>query len=149
MYRSDLSIDAGKSTLIKMLIELAKLEQGSSDDGRTFPTPLVGLRDASEKWRPTSVDVHLYPDPETFMTKTPLLYTDCEGLDGGEELPEAARKPRHDENRRSRILGGSSRHLRWANTTETRMRSYTVAELYPRLLYTFSDVVVFVLTNPK
>lgn len=39
--------------------------------------------------------------------------------------------------------------IEWANTEESRQREYAVRELYPRLLYTFSDVVVFVLRNPK
>lgn len=30
-----------------------------------------------------------------------------------------------------------------------RKREFAVSQLYPRVLYTFSDVVVFVLRNPR
>jgi hypothetical protein len=33
--------------------------------------------------------VHLYLDPSTFLSEAPILYADCEGLDGGERLPLA------------------------------------------------------------
>lgn len=76
-----------------------------------------------------------------------MLYADCEGLDGGENIPRASRsKPRE----RTRKNGHSSkRALAWASTEETQKRGYAVARLYPRLLYIFSDVVVFVLRNSK
>lgn len=50
---------AGKSTLIKLLIDL------SSEPHEKFPTPVVGApgRDLS-----TSEDVHLYLDPDLSMT---------------------------------------------------------------------------------
>lgn len=44
---------------------------------------------------------------------------------------------------------GSERDIVWAVTPETKKREYAVTQLYPRLLYTFSDVVVFVLRNPR
>jgi hypothetical protein len=90
----------------------------------------------------------MYADPSTFATNTPLLYADCEGLAGGEQIPRAGRLG-HEEHRRKAVNGGALRFLRWAKTPEQRRRSYTVAELYPRLLYTFSDVVVFVTTNKR
>lgn len=43
----------------------------------------------------------------------------------------------------------SQRYIFWANSPLTRKREYTVSQLYPRILYTFSDVVVFVLRNPR
>jgi len=142
-----LCVDAGKSTLIKMLIELAECRHNSSTKF-SFPSPVVGLR-GNDKI-PTSADVHLYPDPDTFYTPAPLLYADCEGLDAGEVVPLAATYRRHrQEVRRHIISGGRIRELRWANTEDKKSRTYTVQELYPRLLYTFSDVVVFVLRNAK
>ncbi|KAI9893878.1 MAG: hypothetical protein M1814_005431 [Vezdaea aestivalis] len=67
---------AGKSTLIKMLIDLAKENDATSE------TPVPGKTD--DELTPTSGNVHLYPDPKTIESKWPLLYADCEGLDGGD-----------------------------------------------------------------
>ncbi|KAI0913517.1 hypothetical protein F4823DRAFT_558847 [Ustulina deusta] len=41
----------------------------------------------------------------------------------------------------------SQRDIGWAVTPETKKREYAVTQLYPRLLYTFSDGVVFVMRN--
>ena len=43
----------------------------------------------------------------------------------------------------------SEREITWADTNIKQSREYAVTNLYPRLLYTFSDVVVFVLKNPR
>lgn len=130
--------DAGKSTLAKSLIEFAEYRNSTSP--LTFPSPVVGSRETSD---PTSVDVRMYADPDTFRSTKPLLYADCEGLHGGEQLPRAGR-PGY---RRQAI--GRTWFLEWANTDEKRRRSYTVSQLYPRLLYAFSDVVIFVTTNRR
>jgi len=135
--------NAGKSTLIKMLDELSKYRANPSDEF-SFPTPVVGLRGSPTA---TSVDVHLYADRNTFSTSYPILYADCEGLDAGEELPRACRRAHRGETRRYPISGGRVRYLDWANTEERSTRSFIVSELYPRLLYIFSDVVVFALRN--
>lgn len=94
---------------------------------------------------PTTGDVHLYADPSTIHTTQPLLLCDCEGLSGGEMLPKQLR------NRAEDLANGyrtsQSRRITWAKTPSTKRREYAVAQLYPRLLYTFSDVVVFVLRN--
>src|SRR5947207_486863 len=66
---------AGKSTLIKLMIQL-KSPPGLDTD--IYPSPVVGVPGEE---LPTSEDVHLYVDPSTSATETPLLYADCEGLD--------------------------------------------------------------------
>ncbi|KAI9741336.1 MAG: hypothetical protein M1834_003053 [Cirrosporium novae-zelandiae] len=96
----------GKSTLIKILIKL------KSRDKDGIPAPVIGS--VLHQDIPTSGDVYLYCDPETFESENPMLYSDCEGLDGGEREP----------------MGAKSRGLKW-------------------LLYTFSDVIVYVLKNPR
>lgn len=48
-----------------------------------------------------------------------------------------------------RRLRHSEREIKWATTSETQSRQFWVTQLYPRLLYTFSDVIVFVLRNPR
>ncbi|KAJ4318374.1 hypothetical protein N0V84_006883 [Fusarium piperis] len=39
--------------------------------------------------------------------------------------------------------------MRCASTPAVKKREFSVTQLYPRLLYSFSDVVVFVLRNPR
>ncbi|CAN9415920.1 unnamed protein product [Alternaria alternata] len=136
---------AGKSTLIKMLIEYdqAKYEANKS----MFKAPVSGspLHDST----PTSADVHLYVDPATWEEERPIFYADCEGLNAGERIPIGAHSRRQTRIDTSRKLGLRARSLEWATSDQTRTRQYAVTQLYPRLLYTFSDVVVFVLNNPK
>jgi hypothetical protein len=129
-----------------------------------FPSPVTGSINDNV---PTSGDVHLYSDPATYYTATPMLYADFEGLDGGENVPRGARYKHRDDatppmarpfnfrndptfrKKLRKVAHGSQRDITWATTPETRKREYAVTQLYPRLLYTFSDVVVFVLRNPK
>ena len=155
---------AGKSTLINMLIDQQERKHCPSDC--TFPSPVPGT--AANGNVPTSGDVHLYSDPKTYTAELPMLYADCEGLEGGENLPLAAQyrnsasalsKERAREEhatklhkKRRMVSKGfhcTQRVIKWANTPDTAKRQYAVTELYPRLLYTFSDVVVFVLRNAK
>lgn len=116
-----------------------------------YPTPIAGSK--LHAHTPTSADVHLYADPELHHDRTPLLYADCEGFDGGEKPPLGAFEHRisatNDDIRYDRLSPGRTRPLDWANADEKRSRSYAVKHLYPRILYTFSDVVVFVLRDSK
>ncbi|SMQ51120.1 unnamed protein product [Zymoseptoria tritici ST99CH_3D7] len=146
---------AGKSTLIKLLIDL-----NIEPDDPKFTTPVVG---AHGRDVPTSEDVHLYLDPDSCMSRsqTPLLFADCEGLDGGARDPVGAKARRQMRDqakgdasaagarRRRRMKPMSERQLLWADSDSKKTREYAVANLYPRLLYTFSDVIVFVLKNPR
>lgn len=136
---------AGKSSLIKLLIDL------KSDEHETFETPVVGAagRDVA-----TSEDVHLYLDPDSSESQVPLLFADCEGLEGGERDPVGAKLKRklassQNNTSSSRRKPTSERELVWADTPKKQSRDFAVAHLYPRLLYTFSDVIVFVLKNPR
>lgn len=140
--------NAGKSTLIKMLIN-HDAQNATAENRAMFPSPVVGsvVNDAL----PTSGDVHLYADPATHAEQLPILYADCEGFEGGERTPLGARSRRHmtSEQEASKSAHVYTRPIEWANTEEARQREYAVTALYPRLLYTFSDCVVFVLRNPK
>lgn len=138
---------AGKSSLIKLLIDL------KSEENESFETPVVGAvgRDVA-----TSEDVHLYLDPDSSESQAPLLFADCEGLEGGERDPVAARLKRKMASSQSQNNAASGnrkptseRELVWADTPKKQSRDFAVAHLYPRLLYTFSDVIVFVLKNPR
>lgn len=143
--------NAGKSTLIKMLVDHD--DECKDADGRAeFPSPVVGS--VINDTLPTSGDVHLYADPSTHAEQLPILYADCEGFEGGERTPLGARTRRRANSdahkRESDRLGNvHTRAIEWANSEEQRQREYAVTALYPRLLYTFSDCVVFVLRNPK
>jgi len=123
----------------------------------SFASPVVGVVGEDV---PTSDDVHLYLDPQTSSSDTPILFADCEGLEGGTREPIAARFRKKDkstrparissfERRIRNIQHTSEREITWATMTAKRSREYAMTELYPRLLYTFSDVIVFVLKNPK
>ncbi len=142
---------AGKSTLIKLIIEL------SVESYEDFATPVVGASGADV---PTSEDVHLYLDPLSALSDAPILLADCEGLEGGEREPIGARMRKMRRRSRSRDsrqndrqvrrpMPASSRELIWADGAKSRSREFAATNLYPRLLYTFSDVIVFVLKNPR
>ena len=128
------------------------------------PSPVVGSANDNV---PVSANVHLYADPETQLTKSPILYADCEGLEGGVSAPRAEAlessdrsseiNPQHKgssgphtRKRLHKKCYGTPRNLLWATgDKENSKREYAVTELYPRLLYTFSDVVVYVLRNAR
>ncbi|KAI4241569.1 MAG: hypothetical protein L6R42_011234, partial [Xanthoria sp. 1 TBL-2021] len=153
---------AGKSTVVKMLINHQDLKTNQTLRSR-FPAPLPGSVNDNV---PVSANVHLYADPDSYLSDTPILYADCEGLEGGEGIPRAEayrfqdgavmphaqRKDSDIRSRKKLHRNGNrvSRNLKWAHgDKEKSKREYAVTELYPKLLYTFSDVVVFVLRNPK
>jgi predicted acylesterase/phospholipase RssA len=143
--------NAGKSTLIKMLVN-HDIEAATAANRALFPSPVVGS--VVNDTLPTSGDVHLYADPATHAEQLPILFADCEGFEGGERVPLGARSRRRagsDPEKRDPAKAGyvHTRTIEWANTEESKQREYAVTALYPRLLYTFSDCVVFVLRNPK
>jgi len=120
---------------------------------------------------PTSGDVHLYVDPGTHDTRYPALFADCEGMDGGEMVPMGAQQKQIDELLARRfsdatplapkashsgpkkllkgINRGSKHVITWATNPEKCKREFAVKNLYPRILYAFSDIVVFVLRNDR
>ncbi|KAF9892309.1 hypothetical protein FE257_002086 [Aspergillus nanangensis] len=140
---------AGKSTLVKLLIELG------STTNKDAQVPVVGS--VKNQDLPTSGDVHLYSDPDSAKTDTPILYADCEGLDGGEREPMGVRSKRMRKKLPANRIpeevrirqNASDRYLLWATSEKTQSREYIVRNLYPRLLYTFSDTIVFVTKNPR
>ena len=143
--------NAGKSTLIKMLVQ-HEIEGSNAEALSLFPSPVVGS--VVNDTLPTSGDVHLYADPATHAEQLPILYADCEGFEGGERTPLGARSRRRARSDPTKddplkLANVYARPIQWANSEESRQREYAVTALYPRLLYTFSDCVVFVLRNPK
>ena len=148
-----------------MLINHQDMKVNSAAKAK-FPSPVVGSVNDNI---PVSADVHLYADPRTISTDTPLLYADCEGLEGGESPPKTEVYKMQEKasesvwplgsptgsgsRKREKIIKKGnkvSRKISWAmGDKEKSKREYAVTELYPKVLYTFSDVVVFVLRNPK
>lgn len=117
-----------------------------------FESPVVGSMKHDKS--PTSGDVHLYADPETAYTRLPMLFADCEGLQGGETEPAANKLRQKSKNTptqgRSRLFKGQQREVVIAKSnSEAKNREWFVKRVYPRLLYTFSDVIVFVLRNTR
>jgi hypothetical protein len=121
----------------------------------------VGTVETKES--PTSSEVHLYPDPKTINTQYPLLFADCEGLEGGNRKPITEEFIKRVENdtgkdlqsrlrlKKSQKYNGISvsRPVAWAENKKKQAREFAVENMYPRLLYAFSDVIVFVTKNPK
>ena len=48
-----------------------------------------------------------------------------------------------------RFLNTRTRKIEWKGPGVKKTREFAVTELYPRVMYTFSDVVVFVLQNQR
>ncbi|OAL51396.1 FabD/lysophospholipase-like protein [Pyrenochaeta sp. DS3sAY3a] len=136
--------NAGKSTLINMLIRAGD-DSDQGDATEDFPAPIVGT--SAHSHLPTSANVHLYADPMTIDRQVPLLFADCEGFEGGERAPKAIEAiETHESRSTARLLRSKgTRPLKWALNEAKHTRSHAVKELFPRMLYTFSDVVVFVL----
>lgn len=130
-----------------------------NDTDGGMAAPIVGS--VNNQDTPTSGDVHLYSDPDSISTVTPILFADCEGLDGGEREPVSSKfkkqkqkfagvgKMSNFEKMVKRTQHTSERELLWADKPNKQSREFAVAHLYPRLLFTFSDVVVFVLREAR
>ncbi len=75
---------------------------------------------------PTTRGIHIYADPNSADSHTPVLYAEIEGLDGGE------------------VSGPHS-----ASRASLRVHELQrpALDIYSELLYTFSDVVVFVVQS--
>ncbi|CAM1500480.1 Fc.00g096420.m01.CDS01 [Cosmosporella sp. VM-42] len=138
----------GKSTVINMLIAR---EQERTRQPKGFPAPVTGLTGDNI---PTTGDVHLYSDPGTVNAQRPILYADCEGFTGGENPPRGLRRSKtnksiNDPQQLARKVSKLSNHLAWARDPKRQSREYAVMSLFPRILYTFSDVVVFVIREVR
>ncbi|KAI0205198.1 hypothetical protein F4808DRAFT_473273 [Astrocystis sublimbata] len=138
---------AGKSTLIKLLIDR---QDTTSLQGSKYYSPVTS---SNQDRISTTGDVHLYADPSTLYATNPLLFVDCEGLSGGEAAPKQLRQAQDSPSSYSAAnyqrRYAVPRKIEWAQTAQTQRREFAVSQLYPRILYTFSDCVIFVLRNPR
>ncbi|KAK4445124.1 hypothetical protein QBC34DRAFT_441867 [Podospora aff. communis PSN243] len=127
---------AGKSAVVAMLISYQRSLEGRKCDDYL---PILGVPDSAE---PTTGDVQLYPDPATHTKKVPILYADCEGLNGGDQTPKALENVSLSD---IRLRGGRLKDIAWASVLGGgRKREQIATTLFPKLLYSFSDTVVFV-----
>jgi hypothetical protein len=152
---------AGKSTLIRMVLEKpwrTSAIRGTQTTSNGPHAPIVGMPHATV---PTSGDVHLYRDQSEELDNIarPLFYADCEGFHGGEVAPPGSFAVQKELNQtglartvfnnwfqyvvgrvRKRTVNFTSDH------DQGRPRDAAVRKIFPRLLYNFSDVVIFVVS---
>jgi hypothetical protein len=118
------------------------------------PCPVAGTpgQDLS-----TTAGIHLYADPNTIGSAKPILYADSQGSGGGTREPMAAiyrrARPSIASIQLSELPADAQhsveRHITWANDDITRSTEFAVTHLYTRILFTFSDVVLFIHRNPR
>ncbi|KAF2827014.1 hypothetical protein CC86DRAFT_416800 [Ophiobolus disseminans] len=158
---------AGKSTIIRILLEKPWL----ADTKFSTEVPIVGK---SNSTKPTSGDIHLYGDgaPEKDDLERPIFYADCEGFDGGAAAPSGSLA--HHKSQLEKI-GDNTKTKNAASSAENWLRFLTsrghkkplnmpshrsrkakiptrddvVRKVFPRLLYNFSDVIVFVVKEHR
>jgi hypothetical protein len=134
----------GKSTLISASI---KFFSGHAQHSETLETPVTRLEAASSLTCPTSSGVHLYKDPATFASSTPILFADCEGFNSGAGLPTSHTAWDSDGDKVARAIRITSSTYR--NTSRQLALSDKNTDLYSRFLYAFSDVVCLVTRNAQ
>ena len=101
-------------------------------------TPVMGSATGT---RPTSGDVHLFADPSTYYDRRPCFYADCEGFGGGNDPPSTSLNPQP-----AATIWATRRNIQWASVDQ-RTRQWMVENLYPRIIFTFSDTICFVTKN--
>jgi energy-coupling factor transporter ATP-binding protein EcfA2 len=131
---------SGKSTLIRSLIRF-----GCQNTPTPGTEPITSSPNTAHK--STSSDVHLYSDPGTKHEEHPLLLADSEGLRGG---PPESWSRRLGSDGVCGAVGtiNNRRTITWA-LNEKADRMYIVGHLYPRFLYTFSDLICFVASTAR
>ncbi|EEU41582.1 uncharacterized protein NECHADRAFT_87795 [Fusarium vanettenii 77-13-4] len=140
---------SGKSTLIGLLCK-----SSGRFSANHFKTPVVG---DSESRQPTTPNVHLYADSRTFMSKSHILYAECEEVDGY-EIPAQMSKSMAGASASSDLLPPSSQipeldsqDIIWSKMPRNDgawTRKEIARILFSRVLYIFSDVVVFPFIGP-
>ena len=136
---------------------------------RDIPAPTPVLRPSQTF---ATIDVQLYSDPGMASTSTPVLYAECEEYDTRPLSPSIQRRnlsprsPRSPvspesarplynsqgspfEARSNKSAAASEYEIKWAKTQAKQSLEYMTKQLYPRLLYAFSDVVVIVLKGSR
>jgi hypothetical protein len=123
---------------VRSLIKQAKHASVFEID-QISPTP--GENSGSTVCIPTTGEVNLYLDPETFGSAKPHFFADCEGMLGTEP---AAAQYQKDWFRTAR-----RRYPLEPKNGKQFDRKTAVMDIYPRFLYIFSDVICMVTKNQK
>jgi len=149
---------AGKSTLIRVLVQQPwDIGHLGAAERPSVCLPIAGRCGDTV---PTSGDVHLYAAPHIDAAQEwrLLLYADCEGFRGGNQ-PAALKVKQHAfAELHEAIKARTASSVRWVREALSFLngprkwilnlkgsRENAVRELFPRLLYNFSDVVVHVI----
>jgi hypothetical protein len=148
---------AGKSSLISVLLGHLWDPECIEENLGSFHVPVVG---STTSTIPTSSDIHLYHSPfhGDKDRERPLLFADCEGF-GAADVSAAARSrrkcieeaaPDHNSQQSGAIkkridaaLNYVKRTIMWSSSN----RPKTIEQLFPRLVYNISDVVVYVVAE--
>jgi hypothetical protein len=102
-----------------------------------IPTPVTGTATGT---RPTSSEVHQFTDLSTYNEKRPHFYADCEGFGGGDDPPLTSME---ESGVQPAMAWVRKWDVSWV-TEQQRSRQWIVENLYPRVLFTFSDTICFV-----
>lgn len=128
-----------KLSLVRALMSQATQSEILSTDEAPGVGSSTGTLDSCTS---TSGEVNLYKDPSTFGSTNPILYADCEGLEGGEPLCSKYQKEWSKY--------GKTYLMETKDSNGHPMdRKSAVRNLYPRFLYLFSDIICLVSKNPK
>lgn len=116
------------------------LDAPNKEKFKNLEAPVAGARSGKDICVPTTGEVNLYLDPNTFGTDVPHFLADCEGMFGSEP---AATKYQNTWPKQGRSYLLQSRGERQID------RKTAVMTLYPRFLYIFSDVICMITKNQK
>lgn len=126
-----------KLSLVRALVSQEKQSESTDE------APGVGSSMGSlDSCTATSGEVNLYKDPSTFGSVNPILYADCEGLEGGEPVCFKFQKE-WSKYGKSYLMESRDSNGHPID------RKAAVRDLYPRFLYNFSDIICLVAKNPK
>jgi len=136
-------LGAGASTVISMLISFQQSLVGEIRD-ELLPVP-GDLNDSN----PTTCDVQLFSDPGTYDDKAPILYADCEGLGGSDQLPKALEALQRSGGYRNPIIQHNRLKAISKSDLDRNPRRKEIANILPQILLALSDVVVLVTKNTR
>ncbi|KAK4071116.1 hypothetical protein Purlil1_13511 [Purpureocillium lilacinum] len=127
---------AGKSSIIKGLNTLH-----NPSSARDMENPVAANSDGVN---PTSSGVHLFADVSTAQTDRPFLYADCEGLFGGNSETAGETDDFIKESIDSLKRAGKWLIRPLSHGHKDFDREDFVRDVYPRILYAFSDILCYV-----
>lgn len=116
------------------------LNANKRDSIENLEAPVPGAQSGSSANVPTTGEVNLYLDPETFGTEVPHFFADCEGMLGSEPAAAQYQKDWYKVGRRYLLQPKDGKQID---------RKSAVSTIYPRFLYIFSDVICMVTRNQR